>query len=87
MAVSPNFRGIRSPFPKDLNAQFLEGYRLLGKYNLSYDNYSPDYERLPVLAKLARAIPEVPIIVNHLARLKRAPFPAKVRRTCLITFA
>ena len=66
MEASPNFRGIRSPFPKNLNAQFLEGYRLLGKYNLSYDNYSPDFERLPILAKLAREVPEVPIIVNHL---------------------
>ena len=66
LAASPNFRGIRSPFPSDLNAQFQEGYALLGKHNLSFDNYSPDYERLPTLAKLAAAHPDVPIIVNHL---------------------
>ena len=66
LAASPNFRGIRSPFPSDLNAQFQEGYALLGKHNLSFDNYSPDYERLPALAKLAAAHPDVPIIVNHL---------------------
>ncbi len=66
MAASPNFRGIRTAFPSDLNAQFMEGYRLLGRYNLSYDNYSPDHGRLPTLAKLAKACPEVPIIVNHL---------------------
>ena len=66
LAASTNFRGIRSPFPSDLNAQFREGYALLAKHNLSFDNYSPDYERLPVLARLANAHPEVPIIVNHL---------------------
>ena len=66
LAASPNFRGIRSPFPSDLNAQFQEGYALLGKHNLSFDNYSPDYERLPALARLANAHPEVPVIVNHL---------------------
>ncbi|MCY3841184.1 MAG: amidohydrolase family protein [Gammaproteobacteria bacterium] len=66
LAASPNFRGIRSPFPSDLNAQFQEGYALLGKHNLSFDNYSPDYERLPTLANLAAAHPEVTIIVNHL---------------------
>ena len=66
LAASPNFRGIRSPFPSDLNAQFQEGYALLGNHNLSFDNYSPDYERLPTLARLANAHPEVPIIVNHL---------------------
>lgn len=66
LAASPNFRGIRSPFPSDLNAEFREGYALLAKHNLSFDNYSPDYERLPALARLANAHPEVPIIVNHL---------------------
>ena len=66
LAASPNFRGIRSPFPSDLNAEFQHGYALLGKHNLSFDNYSPDYERLPALARLANAHPEVPIIVNHL---------------------
>jgi len=64
--ASPNFRGIRSPFPSDLNAEFLEGYGMLAKYDLSFDNYSPDYERLPNLARLAQANPEVTIIVNHL---------------------
>ena len=51
---------------EDLNAQFMEGYRLLGRYNLSFDNYSPDHGRLPTLAKLANACPDVHIIVNHL---------------------
>jgi len=66
LATSANFRGIRSGFPGDLNAQFLEGYTLLGKYELSFDNYSPDYQRLPVLARLADTQPDVPVIVNHL---------------------
>ncbi len=66
LSASPNFRGIRTGFPSDLNAQFLEGYALLAKHNLSFDNYSPDHSRLPVLAKLAAKQPDVTVIVNHL---------------------
>ncbi len=66
LAASPNFRGIRTAFPGDLNAQFLEGYALLAKLGLSFDNYSPDHARLPTLAKLGAAHPDVTIIVNHL---------------------
>eukprot|EP01050_Picozoa_sp_SAG11_P013690 SAG11_NODE_1617_length_4575_cov_7.041332_4_plen_353_part_00 len=66
MAASPNFRGIRAAFPADLNAQWQEGFAMLGKYDLAFDNYSPDYTRLPTLAKLAAAHPTITIIVNHL---------------------
>ncbi|HIG44119.1 MAG: amidohydrolase family protein [bacterium] len=66
LAASSNFRGIRSAYPGDLNPEFMQGYAVLGKLNLSYDHYSPDVERLPVLAKLAKAFPDVPVIVNHL---------------------
>ncbi|MDH3644028.1 MAG: amidohydrolase family protein [Gammaproteobacteria bacterium] len=66
MAASANFRGIRTAFPSDLNTGFLEGFALLAKHNLSFDNFSPDYERLPTLAKLASVQPDVPVIVNHL---------------------
>jgi L-fuconolactonase len=66
MAASPCFRGIRSPFPSDLNDDFMAGYGKLSELNLSYDNYSPDFERLPTLAKLGAAFPDVTIIVNHL---------------------
>lgn len=66
MAASANFRGIRTAFPSDLNAQFMQGYAQLDKLNLSFDNFSPDFERLPNLAKLADAYPEVTVIVNHL---------------------
>ncbi len=65
LAASENFRGIRSAFPSDLNDQFLAGFALLQKYNLSYDNWSPDFTRLPTLAELANKFPEVTIIVNH----------------------
>ena len=65
LAASANFRGIRTAFPSDLNQTYLDGFALLAKYNLSYDHYSPDFERLPTLGKLAAAHPEVPIIVNH----------------------
>ena len=66
MAASPNFRGIRSAFPSDLNQDFLDGYAVLSKHNLSFDNYSPNADRLPALAKLAAVQPDVTIIVNHL---------------------
>lgn len=64
--ASEYFRGIRSAFPSDLNSTFLEGFALLGKHNLSYDNWSPNYLRLPRLADLANKFPETTIIVNHL---------------------
>jgi len=64
--ASPNFRGIRSAFPSDLNARFLDGYALLGKHRLCFDNYSPDHARLPNLARLGAVNPDVTIIVNHL---------------------
>ncbi len=66
LVASPNFRGIRTGFPADLDDEFRDGYAMLGKYDLSFDNYSPDFDRLPALAKLAAAYPEIPIIVNHL---------------------
>ena len=66
LAASPYFRGIRSGFPSDLNDQFLAGFALLSKHNLSYDNWSPDYSRLPKLAELANKFPDVTFIVNHL---------------------
>ena len=66
MQASDNFRGVRTAFPGDLNPTFLEGYDQLANRQLSFDNYSPDFERLPTLAKLAAHNPEVPVIVNHL---------------------
>ena len=64
--ASEYFRGIRSAFPSDLNQTFLAGFALLGKHDLSYDNWSPNYLRLPRLADLANKLPETTIIVNHL---------------------
>ena len=66
LSASENFRGIRSAFPSDLNDTFMAGYRQLAQRSLSFDNYSPDVSRLPKLAELARAAPDVTIIVNHL---------------------
>tara|TARA_X000000368_G_scaffold371736_1_gene321671 strand:+ start:93 stop:1103 length:1011 start_codon:yes stop_codon:yes gene_type:complete len=66
LQASSNFRGIRSAFPSDLNDTFLAGFALLEKYDLSYDNWSPDFTRLPGLAKLANKCPGVTVIVNHL---------------------
>jgi predicted TIM-barrel fold metal-dependent hydrolase len=69
MRASPNFRGVRTAFPSDLNADFMQGYAQLAKHQLCYDNFSPDVERLPTLAKLADANPDVTVIVNHLGGL------------------
>ena len=66
LQASSNFRGIRSAFPSDLNDTFLEGFSLLEKYDLSYDNWSPDFSRLPRLADLANKCSGVTVIVNHL---------------------
>ena len=64
--ASEYFRGVRTAFPSDLNDTFLQGFALLEKYQLSYDNWSPDFLRLPTLAKLANQFPGVTVIVNHL---------------------
>lgn len=64
--ASEYFRGIRSAFPYDLNEKFLEGFAVLEALGLSYDNWSPDFRRLPRLAELASRFPGVTVIVNHL---------------------
>jgi len=66
LAASPNFRGVRTAFPSDLNDEFMAGYAILAKYGLCFDSYSPNDERLPNLARLAEANTDVPVIVNHL---------------------
>lgn len=66
LAASPNFRGIRSAVPSNFEGAFLDGYSILAKYGLSLDHYSPDCERLNIVARLAKAQPDVTIIVNHL---------------------
>lgn len=65
-AASPNFRGIRTAFPRDLNDTFMRGYHVLGRLGLVYDNWSPEFDRLETLARLARANTDVTVIVNHL---------------------
>lgn len=66
MAASPHFKGIRTAFPADLNATFMAGYHTLARYGLSFDNWSPNVDRLPTLARLADANTDVTVIVNHL---------------------
>ena len=66
LQASSNFRGIRSAFPADLNETFQTGFSLLEKYSLSYDNWSPDFTRLPRLADLANQNQGITVIVNHL---------------------
>ena len=66
MAASANFKGIRTAFPADLNAAFMTGYSMLARHGLSFDNWSPNFDRLPTLARLADANTDVTVIVNHL---------------------
>ena len=92
MAASPNrFRGIRhsttwdasgvlrNEAPEGLLAddQFRQGFAWLKKFNLSFDAwlYHP---QLPDLAALARAFPDVTIILNHIgAPLGVGPYADK----------
>ena len=66
MAASPNFRGIRSAVPRNLDRAFMDGVAMLAKHGLSLDHYSPDCERLNDLVQVATALPALTIIVNHL---------------------
>ena len=66
LSASPYFRGIRTAFPSDLNKDFMDGFGVLAKLGLSFDNWSPDFFRLPDLARLAERQPDVTIIVNHM---------------------
>ncbi|MGD8417116.1 MAG: amidohydrolase family protein [Pseudomonadales bacterium] len=66
IAASANFRGVRTAFPADLNDDFMAGYAELARRGLSFDNWSPDFDRLPALARLADANTDVTVIVNHL---------------------
>jgi predicted TIM-barrel fold metal-dependent hydrolase len=66
LEASPNFRGVRTAFPRDLNDEFMAGYAVLARHGLSFDHYSPDFERLHDLARLANANSDVTVIVNHL---------------------
>jgi len=78
MAASPNFRGVRTAFPSDLDGTFLRGYGMLAKYGLSFDNWSPDFDRLPTLARLAESNTDVTVIVNHLGGRIDPAAPADV---------
>ena len=64
--ASPNFRGIRSSFPSELDKNFLGGFQMLERHALSYDNWSPDFGRLHRLGVLANKFPGVTIVINHL---------------------
>ncbi|MFM8354328.1 MAG: amidohydrolase family protein [Gammaproteobacteria bacterium] len=78
LAASPNFRGIRTAFPSDLNATFMSGYHLLARHQLTFDNWSPDFDRLPTLARLADANTDITVIVNHLGGRIDPDAPANV---------
>ena len=59
------FRGIRSAFDLD-DASFMQSFDVLARLDLTFDNFSFDYTRLPDLANLADRYPGVTIVVNHL---------------------
>ena len=60
------FRGIRRTSPKGLllDPKFREGFACLQKYNLSYDVFVY-HTYLMEVVDLARAFPDIPIIVDH----------------------
>lgn len=67
LAASPNFKGIRTAFPEDLNEQWQSGYAVLGKHGLTWEvAFGPEFRKLPILAKLASSHPNVTMIINHL---------------------
>jgi predicted TIM-barrel fold metal-dependent hydrolase len=67
LAASPNFKGIRTSFPENLNEQWQSGYRVLGERGLTWEiAFGPEFRKLPILAKLAAAHPNVTMIINHL---------------------
>ncbi|MEM1249493.1 MAG: amidohydrolase family protein [Acidobacteriota bacterium] len=68
LAASSNFRGIRRlpAILGDLTDDFLEGYSVLAKYGLSFDTYPHHPGWYLQLADLARAQPDVAIVINHL---------------------
>ncbi len=51
-----------------LDRQFREGFRLLARFDLSYDAWQLEYQ-LKDLVDLAKAFPETRIIVNHMGGL------------------
>lgn len=68
LAASSNFRGIRKlpAIMGDLTDDFLAGYAELAKYGLSFDTYPHHPGWFSQLEELARAQPDVPIVINHL---------------------
>ena len=67
LEASPNFKGVRTAFPDDLNTQWQEGYAALGARGLSWEvAFGPNHEALRTLAKLAAAHPTVTMIIDHL---------------------
>jgi L-fuconolactonase len=81
-AASPLFRGIRQPAAWDASeelmsmpdldnanlygdSKFREGFALLDDMNLSFDAYHYHHQT-PFLTDLARAFPDIDIILNHL---------------------
>ena len=66
LEASQNFRGIRTALPSELHSNFIDAFGVVEKLDLTYDNWSPDFLRLPNLANLARHFPGVTIVVNHL---------------------
>lgn len=97
VATIPKVRGIRSDFTTQstpsglvLSPSFVDGVKLLSKYNLSFD-LLVSTELLPLATELARAAPDVIFIVDHMG----GPNISNVRslllerattyRTCVLT--
>ena len=62
--ASQNFRGIRTALPSELNSNFMDAFGVIEKFGLTYDNWSPDFSRIPILAQLAGRFPSVKVVLH-----------------------
>jgi len=66
MRQSRNFVGVRCTLHGTDDADFMRGFALLEKHGLTYDCWNSKWSDIPPLAAVARAFPNVPIVLNHL---------------------
>lgn len=67
----PGFCGIRqipTAVQGDLYSceRFRDGFAVLAEYNLIFEQWCPDYTLIPSVTRLAKAFPNVTIVLNHL---------------------
>ncbi|NML35362.1 amidohydrolase family protein [Paraburkholderia sp. G-4-1-8] len=79
--ASPEVSSIRLTTPADLllDPDFRKGYAVLGRMGISFDAWL-FHPQLPQLIDLIDAVPDTPVILNHLGgRTERGPYAGKSR--------